>query len=388
MLATGVIFTGSLAIFHDGTSLASTVLLRASDAQGSDYFGEAVAISGDGNTIIVGAYGEDGGSGNPAGGSGAVYVFSRNNGVWTEQAILRASDPQVGDQFGYSVAINSSGDTIIVGAYSEDGGSGNPAADAGAAYVFTQSGGIWSQQAILHASDRQPGDYFGYSVAISSDGNTALMGAYGEDGGSGDPISITGAAYVFTRTGGTWSEQSILRAGDRQSSDYFGYAVNISGDGNTAILGAYGEDGGTGNPAGESGAAYVFTRSGSVWTQQAILRASDFQAGDQFGYTVSINSSGDTVVVGARGEDGGSGNPLSNAGAAYVFTQSGGVWSEQAILRASDAQAVDRFANSVSISSDGNTIVSGASRDDGINDATPDSGAAYVFSRSGGIWSQ
>ena len=212
-----------------------------------------------------------------------------------EQAKLMASDAQSSDYFGYSVAV--SGDTAVIGArYEDTGGS-----DAGAAYVFTRSGGSWTQQAKLMASDAQSSDRFGGSVAVS--GDTAVIGARLENtGGSG-----AGAAYVFTRTGGSWTQQAKLMASDAQESDQFGYSVSVSGD--TAVIGARSEDTG----GSDAGAAYVFTRTGGAWVEQAKLMASDAQAGDYFGYSVSV--SGDTAVIGAYAEDTGG----STAGAAYIF---------------------------------------------------------------------
>jgi hypothetical protein len=261
----------------------------ASDAQANDNFGYSVAVSGD--TAVIGAYAEDTGGST----AGAAYVFTRSSGAWVEQAKLMASDAVYGDYFGYSVAV--SGDTAVIGAQFEDTGGST----AGAAYVFTRTGGAWTQQAKLMASDAQANDYFGASVSVS--GDTAVIGARLEDtGGSG-----AGAAYVFTRTGGSWTQQAKLMASDAQESDQFGASVSVSGD--TAVIGAYAEDtGGSG-----AGAAYVFTRTGGSWTQQAKLMASDAQESDQFGYSVSV--SGDTAVIGARLEDTGG----STAGAAYVF---------------------------------------------------------------------
>jgi hypothetical protein len=358
-------------------------ILRASDAQWHDEFGRSVSISGD--TLVVGALYEDGGAGDPLHDAGAAYVFERNQGGadnWGEAAILRASDAQAHDHFGQSVSI--SGDTIVVGAYDEDGGAGDPRSNAGAAYVFERNQGgadNWGEAAILRAYDAQAGDYFGYSVSIS--GDTLVVGAWYERGGAGDPLVGAGAAYVFERNEGgadNWGEAAILRASDAQAHDHFGESVSISGD--TLVVGAWAEDGGAGDPLRYAGAAYVFARNqggADTWGEAAILRASDAQAGDEFGWSVSI--SGDTIVVGVLYEDGGAGDPCSNAGAAYVFERNeGGAdnWGEAAILRASDAQAGDEFGWSVSIS--GDTIVVGAPwAYGGAGDPLPDIGAAYVF---------
>jgi len=274
-----------------------------------------------------------------------------------EQAILHASDTQVSDVFGYSVSV--SGDTLVVGAHYEDGGAGDLIRSAGAAYVFTRSGTTWSQQQILHASDKQADDYFGISVSVS--GDTLVVGAAYEDGGAGDPVRNAGAAYVFTRSGTTWSEQQKLLASDKQADDFFGYSVSVSGD--TLVVGAYFENGGG---AIDTGAAYVFTRSGTTWSEQQILHASDAQATDLFGFSVSV--SGDTLVVGAPLENGGG---AINTGAAYVFTRFGATWTQQKILHASDKQADNWFGSSVSVS--GDTLAVGAPYENG------GAGAAYIY---------
>jgi hypothetical protein len=194
-----------------------------------------------------------------------------------------------------------------------------------------------------------------------------VIGAPQEDGGAGNPLSNAGSAYVFSRNQGgddLWGEVMILRASDRQAQDTFGWSTAISGD--TILVGAPLEDGGTGNPTLSSGSAYLFTRNtggANNWGEVRILRASDMQTNDNFGWSVAINS--DTAVIGARGEDGGAGNPLTDAGAVYVMTRNqGGAdnWGELTILRATDAQASDFFGQSVSLS--GSFIAVGASQED------------------------
>ena len=258
-----------------------------------------------------------------------------------QEAKLTASDAAAGDLFGFSVAI--SGETAVVGALSDDTAAGT---DAGSAYVFVRSGISWSQQAKLTASDAAAGDDFGESVAIS--GNTIVVGADLDD----DAGNFSGSAYVFVRSGTSWSQQAKLTAGDAAAGDQFGFYVGISGE--TVVVGCLGDDsGGT-----EAGAAYVFVRSGTSWSQQQKLTASDAAAGDLFGFSVTIG--GDTVVVGAPLDDTGAG---SDAGSAYVFVRSGTSWSQQAKLTASDAAAGDQFGrNAVGISSD--TVVVGAPFDD------------------------
>jgi len=367
----GTYYAGAAYIFtwSETSSSWSEEKIQASDKQAGDYFGTSIAISGDGNTAIVGAYQEDAVVGtNTLSASGAAYIFtwSETSSSWSEQQKIQASDKQAYDQFGESVAISSDGNTAIVGASHEDTGGGN----AGAAYIFTwsETSSSWSEQQKIQASDKQAYDYFGGSVSISGDGNTVIVGARYEDSKF---WSESGAAYIFTwsETSSNWSEQQKIKASDNQQGDHFGYSVAISGDGNTAIVGARGEGG--------TGAAYIFTWSGTSWDEQDIIHASDKQAGDGFGNSVSISEDGNTAIVGANYEDAVVGtNTITDTGAAYIFTRSNSNWTEQNKIQASDKQAYDGFGGSVFISDDGNTAIVGASHEDtgGTN-----AGAAYLY---------
>jgi len=393
--------------------------LKSSNSEANDQFGQSVAISG--NTMVVGAPNEDsaaigvnGNQGdNNASNSGAAYVFVRIGSQWVQQAYLKASNANASDYFGMAVAIH--GDTIVVGAPEEASTSSDPndntAAFAGAAYVFVRTGTTWTQQAYLKAEHPDPDDYFGISVAIS--GNSIVVGAYGEasasDGINGDQTdnsqSSAGAAYVFSRSGSVWTQQAYLKASNSDGSDYFGVSVAIEGD--TAVVGANFEasnaTGVNGNQGDDSlslaGAAYVFQRSGTTWVQQAYLKASNTGANDQFGLSLGIAK--DTIVVGASGEASTAvgvngdqaGNGALSAGAAYVFSRTGNQWSQHAYLKASNTQAGDIFGASVGIS--GDTIIVGASEEDsatrGINGNGSDNtangvGALYVFNRTGTNW--
>ncbi len=367
---------GAYVFTRTGTTWSPQAHLKASNIEASDAFGGSVAISGD--TVVVGAYGEDGTAGggeadNGAPQAGAAYVFTRTGTVWTQQAYLKASNAETWDWFGYSVAL--SGDTLVVGAWAEDGSvtgteNDNSADNAGAAYVFLRTGSTWSQQARLKASNAERGDYFGHSVAVS--GDTAVVGAYGEAGGTGAETDNSawgaGAAYVFTRTGGAWTQEAYLKASNAESLDSFGISLALSGD--TLAVGAYSESssavgGPTDNSAYRAGAAYVFQRTGTLWSQQALLKASNAGVGDQFGRSVAL--SGDTLVVGAPSEDAGADggeadDTASNAGAAYVFTRAGATWSQRTYLKASNAEAGDSFGISVAVS--GDTVVVGAPSED------------------------
>ena len=276
---------------------------------------------------------------------GAAYVLVRSGGVWTQQQELTASDGAVDDYFGFSVSV--SGDTAVIGAWNK---AINSQSGQGAAYVFVRSNGVWTRQQELTAPDGAWEDAFGFSVSVS--GDTAVIGAPGKNAGQG-------ATYVFVRSGGAWTQQQELTASDGAAGDWFGYSVSLSGS--TAVIGALAKH-------NYQGAAYVFVLSGGVWGQQQELTASDGAAGDEFGYSVAV--SGGTAVIGAPG----------SRGAAYVFVRSGGVWGQPQKLTASDGAAGDSFGNSVSVS--GDTAVIAAYH------KNADQGAAYLFVRSGGVWGQ
>lgn len=348
--------SGSAYIYEreDPTGWVFRAELLPSDKQADDELGISVAISG--NHAIVGARREDG-VGDLFSDAGAAYIFERNGGTgsWVEIAALRASDAENDALFGTSVAID--GTIAIVGAFLDEGTFGTPINNAGAAYVF-ELDGTWDEVAILGASDAEMGDQFGTSVAVS--GSYAIVGANRESD-FGSLVTLNGAAYVFERDGsGVWSQTAILRASDRQTGDEFGSAVAISGE--RAVIGAPTEDGGTVS-APNAGVAYVFERNGSgEWIETAIIRASDFQEEDRFGFSVAIESN--RILIGALLEDGGDGDPIPSAGAAYLFVRnSASLWSEAAVFRALSSHAFDEYGRSVSIS--GGRAIVGAPNEDG-----------------------
>lgn len=416
--------------------------VKASNTDNSDQFGFGLALSGDGSTLAVGAPQErsfaTGIDGNQfddsAESAGAVYVFERDGlGAWSQHAYIKASNTDPYDQFGYSVALSEDGNTLAVGAIGENsnatGINGNQADEslgaAGAAYLFTRDGmGAWSQQAYVKASNTGSSDQFGYSVALSGDGDTLAVSAPSEDsiatGVDGNQVDNTapsaGAVYIFVHGGmGNWSQQAYIKASNSDSSDQFGGNVSLSYDGSTLAISAPNEDssaiGIDGNQADDSlssaGAVYVFIRNGmGTWSQQAYTKASNTEAGDLFGSSVSLSGDGNTLAVGAIGEDsvtvGINGNQANNgssdSGAVYVIVRDlTGVWSQQAYIKVS-SNAQDSFGASVALSADGSILVVGATLEDSnaigiegdqFNDALGNSGSAYLFVRDGmGVWSQ
>jgi hypothetical protein len=288
--------------------------------------------------------------------SGQAFVFEQSDGRWHQAAVLSASDAVAGDQFGLTVSV--SGKTIAVGARLADSG----AADAGAAYLFTRQNGSWRQVRKLIASDAAAGDIFG---RVSIDRDVMVVTADLND----DRGHNAGKAYAFQNQGGAWLEVAKMTANDGTAGDEFGLSLAVK-DG-TAVFGAVGVD----RRPDDSGAAYVFEQR-SGWVQAARLTASDGATGHGFGWSVAAGN--DTIVVGAPNHNGAG----TRAGAVYVFERRAGVWTQAAQLTASDAAPATSFGSTVAISR--NTIVVGMM----LNGAGKRSGAAYVFERRDGGWSE
>jgi hypothetical protein len=314
-----------------------------------DYYVYSVALSADGATAIVG-----GSSGGPA--FGAARVFGRSGGVWSQRPnIPLGSDAAGALQRVYSAAISADGGTAIVGGP-------NDADGVGAAWVFTRSGDTWSQ-ATGKLSAGGGAHYQGVSVAISADGSTAIVGGPGGD---------EGAAWVYTRSSGVWPAQGTVFAtyGTRCGPCSHGASVALSGDGNTALVGAPGEEDG-------AGVVWVYTRKGGVWSGlPARLVGTGAEGAAGQGWAVAISADGNTAVVGGPGDNG-------SAGAAWVFVRSADEWSQQGPkLVGSGAPQGAAWGRSVAVSADGDTVVVGGPLGD------TGRGAARVFTRSGGAWSQ
>jgi hypothetical protein len=367
--------------------------LTGTGEAGEGEFGYSVALSEDGKTALIGGPEDDTAT-------GAVWAFTRSSGVWSQQGQKLTGGEEGNSQFGVYVALSADGDTALIGGPGDN-------YDAGAAWVFTRSGGVWSQQGPkLTGRGETREDGFGVSVALSADGNTALIGAPGDNGG----LFGKGAAWVFTRSDGVWTQQGEKLVGDCTEScanegtgeiynAWFGYNVALSADGNTALIGGFRDN-------DWRGAAWVFTRSGPTWSQQGEKLVGDCtssctnegtgETGDgMFGTMVALSADGNTALVGAWNDD----NTLpgndhySGAGAAWVFTRSGSTWTQQGEKLVGDCTSScahegtgetgeGKFATSVALSEDGDTAMVGGWDDDSGK------GAAWVFTRSDGIWTQ
>ncbi|AVP96379.1 hypothetical protein C7S18_03865 [Ahniella affigens] len=326
--------------------------------QPDDRLGRAVAYSSD--SIVIGAPSDDNGAFVDA---GSVYVYIRSGAVWTRQQKIDPPVPETNAGFGSSVSI--SGNTLVIGSPLSTTSDGNA---SGAAYVYLRTGSTWALQQALDPAARNAGDRFGTSVDV--EGDNLIVGSR-----LGDATNTSqGTAHVFTRSGSVWTEQQRLTASDGVSGDNFGNTVAFSG--NSVIVGA--------NLAFVSalesaGAAYVFVRNAGVWSQQQKLVAPT--AGDLDEYGADVDIEGDTAIVGQRNEDG----VAQNTGAARVYARSGNTWSLQGTLTATDAAANDFLGLTVALS--GNFALVGAFTEDrtGLLNA----GAAYLFERNGSnVWAQ
>ena len=396
--------------------------LKASNAGEGYQFGNALTLSSDGNLLAVGSTGEAssaiGINGNQNDtsmpGAGAVYVFARKGGSWAQQAYVKASNtggPVVGYQFGYSVSLSSDGSTLAVGQTSDpsnatgiNGDQKNTAApDSGAVFVFTRDGENWAQQAYVKPwNTTQRGVLFGYSVALSGNGDTMGVGTYDEDRGRG-------AVYVFTRKGAKWAQQMRLTASNAEQGDSLGCSLAISDDGNTIVSGAFDEDailagiqppnaGADDEPSdSSSGAAYVFARKDGKWSQQAYVKAFNTRENDQFGWALAISRDGNTIAVGSHLEDSGAkgingdmkDTTAEDSGAVYIYTRSGDTWSPAAYVKAPNTKAAAEFGIAVALNGDGKMLAVGAFKESsaakGVNGNQKDAslvnaGAAYVYS--------
>ena len=410
---------------------------KASNTGAEDRFGARVAVWGD--LMAVGAPGEDSGATGVNGdaddeslsNSGAVYVFRRTETGWIQEAYLKASNPgtgpELGDSFGRSLALRE--DTLIVGARGEDssatGVDGNQAddsaEDSGAAYVFRRKGNSWVQEAYLKASNTEAFDGFGSAVAVGDD--VVAVGAPGEDSSapgvnadeSDNSMRDSGAVYIFRRDVDLWRQEAYVKASNPGGSeDFLSYVGDKFGDSlalwdDTLAVGADTESSAATGVNGDqdnddarfSGAVYVFRRQDALWAQEAYIKASNTDSGDQFGFCVSLWE--DTLAVGTPWEEsraaGVNGDQdddtLYGAGAVYMFRRSATSWAQEAYIKASSTGAWDRFGASIALR--GQTLAVGApgesSSASGVDGEQDDnlawgSGAAYLFHRSGDTWVQ
>jgi hypothetical protein len=325
-------------------------LLPEGNTGSTIYHGYSVALSSDGNTAIVGGIGDDANA-------GAAWVYTRSGGIWTLQAKLFGSGATVNASQGFSVALSADGNTAIVGGIGDN-------TNAGAVWIFIRNGSVWSQQGNkLVGTDAVGNAQQGVAVSLSADGNTAIVGGNRDN-------NFAGAVWVFTRNGSAWSQQgSKLVVTDAIGNSRFGISVDLSSDGNTAIIGGHTDN-------ANAGAVWIFTRSNNTWTAQTKITGSGAIGSARYGRSVSISSDGNTAIVGGYEDN-------TAMGAVWVYTRSGGSWTQQGNkLVGTGATGNASLGFSISLSADGNTALVGGIDDNAF------AGAAWVFTRSGGVWSQ
>jgi hypothetical protein len=341
-----------------------------------DQFGIRTCINSLGNIALVGAPEADLPSKSNA---GAAYFYTGSGDNWVQVAKITGSDGAINDRFGSSVAINSSGNIAVIGAFNDDI---NGLSDVGSAYIFTGNGINWTEAAKITGNDSTSQDFFGHSVAINSSGDTILIGVYNDDVGG---VLNIGSAYIFTGNGTNWAQAAKITGNDSASQDFFGHSVAINSSGNVAVISAYQDDI---NGISNVGSAYIFTGGGSNWVQVAKITGNDSSANDSFGSSVAINSGGNIILVGAYNED----TFYSDQGAAYVFTGNVNNWIQTAKIIANDLGNVDLFGASVDLNAAGDVAIISASFEDPkqiySNNLTSSAGAAYIFSGSPNNWNQ
>jgi len=379
-------------------------------------FGRFVSLSGDGNTLAVGEIGS------------RISIFVLTNGQWKQQIRIQGNDAVLNDvSFGLNGRLSHDGNTLVVSSHQDssdaqgiNGAHNRLAIDSGAVYVYVRNGSSWSEQAFIKADNADAGDLFGVSLDISKDGSTLIVGAVKESSGSasdkldnGAPDS--GAAYVFNRNAaGAWGQTAYLKASNLDAGDRFGGAVTVSGDGLTLVVGGALEDSDAvgidqdqlNDLSSNSGAIYIFALNATDgWLQEKYIKASNADPEDQFGHKLALSDDGATLGVTTILEDSNDPNdPTSNDvlvgdfGAAYIFVRDDTrVWTEQAYIKPADMAATDQFGQSISLSSNGDTLAIGdpeeSSRLIGLNNgvitADAGSGAGYIFIRDAdGRWKQ
>ncbi len=360
----GTMTNGAVYIFaHHGDDWTETAKLLANDKANQDQMGGSVALSADGNTLLVGTpYQEDD---DFSANSGAAYVFVRSGNVWTQQAKLTSDGKIYGEHFGNSVSLSADGNTALIGS---PGRARAGSQDVGGAWVFTRSGNSWSPGPTVYPSDLDAYDIYGAEVSLSSDASLALISAPGQTDSSGKVDK--GVVYVFTRSGVAWTQQTKLAISNNSYGHYFGGSIALNDDATIALIGDYAAQ----EAEGYVGVAYIFIRSGSIWTKQAKLTANDRAPDDEFGANVALDSSGNTALIMASYEDD---SGTANNGAAYIFTNMGGVWTQRSKLLAKDKQNYDYFGISGILSPDGRTALVGSLNTD--NFVLPATGAVYVY---------
>lgn len=427
--------TSSSTLSVSSTMTNSIAYLKASNTGLNDWFGDVLDVSSDGNTLAVGAPREDSsltGVNSTAtdtiiNDSGAVYVFTKSNNVWQQEAYIKASNTGADDHFGSSISLSGDGKTLVVGAENEDGNS-DTKSNSGAVYVFYKATSSWAQQAYLKPTYSDNDDQFGAfgALDISDNGNIVAVGAIYEDSGEteftgtgNNNTSVdAGAVYIFTRSSSVWQQTQYIKADNTGAGDNFG-KLSLSGDGLTLVVSAFNEDSSStginsteNNSATDAGAMYVFVYDGTNWTQEAYIKASNAEADDEFGGDESllISQDGLTIALAAGGEDSnalglsdvnteGADNSSQSSSAVYVFRKESGTWSQEAYIKSDHDNdnlfggkrglALNKTGTSLAIGTIWNSSSNlGVSSDSNNSGSLTQAGAVYFYTKSGSSWAK
>ena len=427
--------TSSSTLSVSSTMTNSIAYLKASNTGLNDWFGDVLDVSSDGNTLAVGAPREDSsltGVNSTAtdtiiNDSGAVYVFTKSNNVWQQEAYIKASNTGADDHFGSSISLSGDGKTLVVGAENEDGNS-DTKSNSGAVYVFYKATSSWAQQAYLKPTYSDNDDQFGAfgALDISDNGNIVAVGAIYEDSGEteftgtgNNNTSVdAGAVYIFTRSSSVWQQTQYIKADNTGAGDNFG-KLSLSGDGLTLVVSAFNEDSSStginsteNNSATDAGAMYVFVYDGTNWTQEAYIKASNAEADDEFGGDESllISQDGLTIAVAAGGEDSnalglsdvnteGADNSSQSSSAVYVFRKESGTWSQEAYIKSDHDNdnffggkrglALNKTGSSLAIGTIWNSSSNlGVFSDSNNSGSLTQAGAVYFYTKSGSSWAK
>ena len=427
--------TSSSTLSVSSTMTNSIAYLKASNTGLNDWFGDVLDVSSDGNTLAVGAPREDSSltgvnstaTDTTINDSGAVYVFTKSNNVWQQEAYIKASNTGADDHFGSSISLSGDGKTLVVGAENEDGNS-DAKSNSGAVYVFYKATSSWAQQAYLKPTYSDNDDQFGAfgALDISDNGNIVAVGAIYEDSGEteftgtgNNNTSVdAGAVYIFTRSSSVWQQTQYIKADNTGAGDNFG-KLSLSGDGLTLVVSAFNEDSSStginsteNNSATDAGAMYVFVYDGTNWTQEAYIKASNAEADDEFGGDESllISQDGLTIAVAAGGEDSnalglsdvnteGADNSSQSSSAVYVFRKESGTWSQEAYIKSDHDNdnlfggkrglALNKTGTSLAIGTIWNSSSNlGVSSDSNNSGSLTQAGAVYFYTKSGSSWAK
>ncbi len=344
-----------------GTSWILEATITQTPLNSSTYFGWSVDIDATGTRIAIGT------KNNPSGGgysdSGVVFIFTRSDSSWAQEAKLEASDVESGKHFGYSVSIDSAGDRVVVGASKSTSTGG---VKGGAAYIFLRTGVSWAQEAKIIASDYTSNWSFGYSVAIDDSGVRVIIGSFSRMVSGSNSV---GSAYIFLRSGVSWAEEAILtpEAGNVALTINMGHSVSIDSAGDRVVVGAPGSN-------SNKGYIFIFKRTGVSWAQEVIFTNVVTTNAPMYGQSVSMSDLGDTVIVGAPNYKN---NSNLITGAVFAHTRSGVSWDTKDIILGSGTTNDNLFGSSVDISNQGNVFAAGAPRYDG--GSYVDTGALFLF---------